>query len=292
MHSWDDFRYFHAVASQGSFSAAATKLGVNHSTVARRIQALEEKHGVSLFKRVASGYEITEAGIAVMEVIDEMHDRSQQASRVLQGKDSRLEGRLNLTMPHDLYECCIAKPLKVFQQENPGIDLHLSVRHGLRNLANREADIAIRLTPNPPDYLVGKCFTSLQHGLYQSTELKYGEVVPIIVWGSDEHTPEWAKQYFNHTKVVLRVDDLVSMYSAVKAGMGVARMPCFYPDALKDSVVKRKEIAMPRSNWGIWLLSHVDLRSTARVSHCKQFLAQEIDKLIPLFQGKESLYLK
>jgi DNA-binding transcriptional LysR family regulator len=289
MHSWDDYRYFHAVAHQGSFAAAAQTLGVNHSTVARRIQALETKHGVRLFERVASGYEMTEAGIAVLEVIDEMYDRSQKVSRVLQGKDSRLEGRLNLTMPHDLYECCMAEPLRTFQHQNPDIDIHLSVRYGLRDLANREADIAIRLTANPPDYLIGKCFTQLQHGIYQSDLLEVENATPVIDWADNEETPSWASSHFENPKVVLRVDDLSSMYSAVETGMGIARMPCYYPDALSAKSVKRLDIDLPRSSWGVWLLSHIDLRDTARVSHCKQFLAAEIEQLVPLFQGDNSI---
>lgn len=289
MHNWDDFRYFHAVAQQGSLSAAAHVLGVNHSTVARRIQALEEKHGVRLFERIASGYEMTEAGIAVLEVVEEMYAKSQKASRVLQGKDSRLEGRLNLTMPHDLYECCMAAPLKTFHDQNPDIDIYLSVRHGLRNLANREADIAIRLTPNPPEYLVGKCFTQLQHGIYQSTALAFSDSTPIICWASDHSSLDWANEHFSQPKIVLRVDDLASMYSAVKAGMGIARMPCFYPDALQDSTVQRLRIDLPQSSWGVWLLSHIDLRDTARVAYCKQFLSSEINNLIPLFKGQISV---
>ncbi len=290
MHNWDDFRYFYTVATQGSFSAAAQVLGVNHSTVSRRIQFLEEKHGVRLFDRTSSGYTMTEAGAGIFDIIEEIHERSFKASRVLLGQDARLEGRLNLTMPHDLFECCMAAPIKVFCEQNPNIDLHLLVRHGLRNLADREADLAVRLTPNPPDYLIGKRITYMQHGIYRSPSVDITNATPIVCWGGEDDVPGWAKDHFPNPHIVLRVDDLVSMYAAVKAGIGLARMPCFYPDGVQASCVNRMPIDLPRSDWGVWLLNHVDLRRTARVNHCKEFLSKALTENIPLFEGKLSRF--
>ncbi len=290
MHNWDDFRYFYVVATEGSFSAAAQALGVNHSTVSRRIQVLEEKHGVRLFERTSSGYNMTEAGAGIFDIIEEVNERSHKASRVLLGQDARLAGRLNLTMPHDLFECCMAGPVKAFCEKNPEIELRLLVRHGLRNLADREADLAVRLTPNPPEYLIGKCISQLQHGIYRSPSVDISETTPIICWGSEETIPAWAQKNFRNPRVALRVDDLVSMYAAVKAGIGLARMPCFFPDGVQVSCVERLPIELPLSDWGVWVLSHVDLRRTARVNHCKAFLSEELTKLIPLFEGKLSRY--
>lgn len=290
MHNWDDFRYFHAVATHGSFSAAAQELGVNHSTVSRRIQVLEEKHGVRLFERTSSGYNMTEAGAGIFDIIEEINERSYKASRVLLGQDARLEGRLNLTMPHDLFECCMAKPIKNFCQQHPNIDLRLLVRHGLRNLADREADLAVRMTPNPPDYLIGKCITLLQHGIYRSPSIDVSEATPIVCWGGEEEIPHWATEHLHNPYIALWVDDLVSMYAAVKAGIGLARMPCFYPDGVQVSCVERLRIDLPRSDWGVWVLSHVDLRQTARVNHCKAFLIKTLTECMPLFEGKLSRY--
>ncbi len=290
MHNWDDFRYFYAVASHGSFSAAAQELGVNHSTVSRRIQVLEERHGVRLLERNHQGYGMTEAGVEAFQIIQEIHERSLKVSRVLQGKDARLEGEINLTMPHDFFESCMADTVKNFCEAYPKIELHLMVRHGLRDLASREADLAIRLTAEPPDYLVGQCISRFQHGLYKSQQLKLGKTVPIICWRSQKTIPEWAQQEFGQARIVLRVDDIASMYRAVKSGLGVARIPCFYPDRMADKDVRRLKVDLPLSDWGVWLLSHVDLRGTARVNHCKNFLREELIKLVPVFLGETSRY--
>lgn len=288
MHSWDDFRYFFAVANCGSFSMAAKELGVNHSTVSRRIQVLEQRHGVRLFERSQNGYSMTEAGTSIYEIIEQVNESSLKVSRLLLGQDARLEGKVKLTMPHDLFECCLVEPLHQFCRQNPAIEMCLQVSHGLRNLANRESDIAVRITPNPPDYLIGKRICRLQHGIYMRHDLKWSADAPIVVWGGDKAIPNWATDQFDQARVALRVDDLASMHSAVKAGFGIARMPCFYPDAIKDSQVKRLPINLARSDWGVWLLSHADLRNTARFNHCKAFLTEALTDLTPLFEGARS----
>ncbi|WP_199767899.1 LysR family transcriptional regulator [Ketobacter alkanivorans] len=290
MHNWDDFRYFLAVANCGSFSMAAKALGVNHSTVSRRIQVLEERHGVRLLDRTPTGYQMTEAGASIYDIVQTIQDNELKASRVLLGQDSRLEGNIKLTMPHDLFESCLAAPVKQFCHQHPAIELSLLVSHGLKNLANREADIAVRLTPNPPDYLVGTCITQMQHGIYAHTSQSHLKTTPIIVWGQEPELPEWALTHFHKPFIALRVDDLASMHRAVQAGFGVARMPCFFPDAVQAADVKRLPIELPRSDWGVWLLSHADLRNTARIQRCRQFLTTALTDLIPTFEGKHSRY--
>ncbi len=294
MHSWDDFRYFRAVARHGSFSVAAKSLGVNHSTVSRRIQVLEERHGVRLFERTRSGYGLTEAGESIVELVEQIHNDSQKASRLLLGLDSRLEGKIKLTMPHDLFESCLVEPLKQFVDQNPLIQLSLSVTHGLRDLANREADLAVRFTPSPPDYLVGKCITPIQHGIYVNPDVycrnELRNEAPIILWSADDDLPPWAEENFSNPRVALRVDDLASMHRAVAAGFGIARMPCFFPDSSVSKHVVRLPIVQPRSHWGVWLLSHVDLRNTARIKHLNGFLNDVLQPLKPLFLGESSRY--
>lgn len=289
MHNWDDFRFFHAVAVHGSYSVAAKVLEVTHSTVSRRIQALEEQHGVRLLDRTQQGYTLTEAGQAVFTVVEELHCHALKASRAMLGQDARLEGKVTLTMPHELFDSCMVKPLLHFHQQNTAINLNISVTHGLKNLANREADIALRITANPPDYLVGKCLTPLQHGLYDKEDRTPSQKTPIINWADHNRLPSWASEHFEQPYIALQVDDLASMYAAVNAGFGIARMPCFFPDSQLSQNVVRLPIYQPLSSWGIWLLSHTDLRNTARVTHCKKFLEATVNEIIPLFRGELSL---
>lgn len=288
MHSWDDFRYFLAVANCGSFSEAAKQLKVNHSTVSRRIQALEAKHGVRLFDRTLNGYKMTEAGAAIYEITEQLQASTLKASRILQGQDARLEGDINLTMPHEIFDHLLAKPLHDFHQLNPNIHFNLMVSKGLRNMANMEADLAVRITATPPDYLIGTRVTKMQHGLYQARSLVIKDYTPLVVWAVEQEVPSWAFEYFDNPRVVLQVDDLHSMYQAVKAGFGIARMPCFMPDVLAERDVMRLAINLPLSDWGIWLLHHVDLRNTARINAARAFIKTALEKQLPLFRGELS----
>lgn len=285
MNDWDDIRFFLAVAREGSVSGAAKGLGVNHSTVSRRIQGLEQKHGVQLFNRQRDGYEMTEAAGSIYEQALAIESQSQQISRTLFGQDTRLEGPINLTMPHDIFEHCLADELALFRQEHPGIELNLMVAQGLRNLASREADLAIRLTPSPPDYLIGRQVARLKHALYAASTLDLNEPVGLVLWSGGDVIPGWAERYFPGATVALRVDDLSSMYAAVKAGFGVARMPCYMPESLNDSSVIRLPNPLPRSDWSVWVLNHVDLRKTIRVQRCRKFLISALERKQGLFEG-------
>ena len=294
MSNWDDIRYFLAVARQGSVSGAAKALNVNHSTVSRRIAGLEKSHGVQLFNRVRDGYEMSEAAFGIYEQAQAIEKQNLQISRTLFGEDSRLEGPINLTMPHDIFEYCLSEELALFQKKHPGIHLNLAVTKGVRNLASREADIAIRLTPEPPDYLVGRQVAGLQHGIYGAKHevadlMKEGmissEEVSLVVWSGQQGLPHWAEQYFPLAKIALQVDDLTTMYAAVKAGFGLARMPCYLPDSLNDPLLAKLDIPVLRSDWSVWVLNHVDLRKTARVQKLRHFLLEALQSKKALFEG-------
>jgi len=290
MTDWDDIRYFLAVARNGNVTGAAKVLSVNHSTVSRRIRSLEEKHGVRLFERIASGYEMTAAADNIYELALELENKNQQISRQLFGQDSRLQGEINLTMPHDILEHCLINDLALFREQQNNIQLNLSVSQGLKNLAAREADIAIRLTGTPPDYLIGKKVAQLQHGIYAPANKTYTTKTPIIVFGSEKNIPHWAKIHFKNAEIAMKVDDLNAMYYAVKSGVGVARMPCYLPDVIADDKIQRLNIELPGSNWGVWVLSHVDLRNTARVRCCRDFLLNALQQQKPLFEGEHSTF--
>ncbi len=287
MADWDDFRFFLALARSGSISEASRSLQVNHTTVSRRIRSLEDKHGVRLFERVRSGYEMTPAAADIYHHAVELEALNQRISRQLFAQDSRLQGTINLTMPHDVFDVCLACDLKIFRDQHPDIDLNLFVSKGLKNLANREADIAIRLTPAPPDYLVGRELYKLYSGVYVSRHLNVAsmESVPLVVWTENAEIPEWATDAFPRCHVVLRTDDLYSMYQAVIAGFGVAKMPCYLPDSLHHPEIHRLDIRLPPSTWGVWVLTHVDLLKTAKVNACRTFLLDVMTRKQALFTG-------
>lgn len=290
MKDWNDLRFFLEVARTGSVSAAAQRLGVNHSTVSRRISSLEEEQGVRLFDRVQSGYLLTEAAEPIYQKALEIESHHHAVDRLLFAGDQRLSGTLTVTMPHDLANHCVIPHLERFTHQYPAVELKLVVSAGLRDLAAREADIAVRLTPAPPDFLVGKKVADLRHGIYCARHYHTGTgPTHVICWNGETELPAWAKQHFPDARIVLKVDDLASMYAAVKAGIGLARMPCYLPDTLADHNIRKLDLPLVPSTWGVWILHHADLRETARVRAGKEFLTDILRNQRAYFEGGKSL---
>jgi len=288
MENWDDLKYFLQVAKSGNVTAASQILGVNHSTVSRRVKALEETHGVRLFERIASGYKLTEAGSKIVEIAELMEANSLQISRQLFAHDSSLQGPINLTMPNDLLDYCLMESIGEFRRLFPKVTMNLSVSKGLKNLAAREADVAVRFTANPPEYLIGSEVCKLQQGLYCRDDFDISQPIKLIVWQDELQIPIWAKTHFPKAEIAMRVDDCHSMLAAVKKGIGIARIPCFLPDIIDDRSIRRLNFSLPHSNWGVWVLSHIDLRDTIRVKRCREFLREAILAKKAYFHGEVS----
>ena len=291
--NWDDMRFFLAVSREGSVSGAGRALGVKHTTVARRIRTFEERLGTRLFDRLSDGYAMTQAAENMFEHALAMEALAQAVDREVFGQDAELAGPLKLTVPHDVANLLIVPKLGAFAEAYPHIDLQLLTTTGLVDLAAREADIAVRLTAKPPDYLVGREVMRLRHGVYGTirTLRKLSDPVNVILFRSDTDHPPWVTENFPNARIVLRVDsDVTSMAAATRNHLGLSRMPCYIGDS--DPGLRRLDVPLKPSDWGIWVLSHVDLRATARVRVCREFLLETIEQQRSLIQGEQSKYLE
>ena len=291
--NWDDLRFFLALSREGSVSGAGRALGVKHTTVARRIRAFEGRLGTRLFDRLPDGYAMTQAAENMFEHALAMEALSQAVDREVFGQDAELAGPLKLTVPHDVANLLIVPKLRAFTAAYPHIDLQVLTTTGLVDLAAREADIAVRLTAKPPDYLVGREVMRLRHGVYGTirTLRKLSDPVNVILFRSDTDHPPWVTENFPNARIVLRVDsDVTSMAAATRNHLGLSRMPCYIGDS--DPGLRRLDVPLKPSDWGIWVLSHVDLRATARVRVCREFLLETIEQQRSLIQGEQSKYLE
>jgi len=293
MHStnWDDMRFFLALCREGSVTGAGRSLGVNHTTVARRINALEDNLGTRLFDHSRDGYEMTQAAENMYEHARRMEDITQAIDRDVFGQDAELKGPLKITVAHDVAERLVIPRLREFRDAYPCIDLDILTTTGLVDLAAREADIALRLTAKPPDYLIGREVVPMRHGVYGSPDCieKLDEQPNVILFRSESEQPEWVQQHFPGAEIAMRVDDVGTMALAVANHMGLARMPCYVGDTQPD--IRRLAIELKPSTWGIWILSHVDLRSTARVRVAREFLIDVIERQRDLILGEQSRYI-
>src|SRR5271165_6849896 len=145
MIDWDDVRYFLAVARGGSVRAAAERLGVNHSTVLRRIAQLEERLGAHMFEKLPSGYRLTIAGQEVLEFADQLEASSNQLETRVFGRDQSVRGLLRVTLPPPLATHLLMPDFADFARLHSQIEMEILSVDGPVNLTNREADVAIRV---------------------------------------------------------------------------------------------------------------------------------------------------
>ena len=200
--NWNDLRVFLALARAGSVRASAVRLTVSHSTVVRRIEALEASLGVRLFERLAMGYTLTPAGEAMLQRAEKIEDEIHGLELSILGQDAKLSGAIRVTMADALFQHLLAPDLQRFKLAYPDIDIEITASYDVVDLSKREADVAIRFMSNPPEHLVGHRLPNLNVSFYASHEyLKRHNLTadpPTANWiGMDEITAfptnQWLK---------------------------------------------------------------------------------------------------
>lgn len=291
---WDNLRFFLAVARTGSIRAASDALAVNHSTVSRRINTFEAKLGVRLFERLPTGYALTPAGEDMVESAQRIEDEVVKLDRQVIGRDAQLNGVLRVTMPGALATHLLAPDLAAFCRTYPGIQLELAISDEEFNLKKREADVAIRLTSNPPDYLVGRQLVKPAKGVYASAAYleqhnpdTHPENMQWLGWEDSVSYPQWVKESnFPSTPIFHQTDNILVQLEAARAGMGLTMLPCFMADPIPD-LHRLGPASQASSSCGdIWILTHQDLRSTARVRSFIDFMVEVFERHRDLLEGR------
>lgn len=281
---WDNVRYFLQVARAGSVSKAAVNMRVNQTTVSRRISALEESLETSLFERSGKTWLLTGIGEQLIALAEQMSDNADTLKRQVVAESQALSGKLRITIV-DVCSQYLAMPaIQLFIEKYPEIDLEIIVTPIQLDLAAREADIALRTTNEPPANVIGKRIAQVAYAVYGTRDIaervkNSSEVnkVPCITWQGDGETrPPWIKKNFPDIQRVHRTNELGVMLQMTVNGMGLAQMPCVFCD--ENPVLQRIPTEHVETGWGLWVLSHVDLRTTARVRLFRDFLVDHLEK--------------
>lgn len=277
---WTDLQFVLAVANRGSVAAAARALRVNHTTVLRRVHAFETAHGVRLFDRLPGGYAVTAAGEkalaaarSIAEVVDDLEGR-------ISGQDLRLEGLLRVTTTETIMSSILPSILADFHKLHPAVQLDISVGTEVANLARREADVAIRVTTLPPDTLIGRSIGPVGMAVYRASNhplppadistLLGEEWIGLSDGFSETSVDRWIRFNVAEDRIVLRTDSFVSMTRAAAAGIGLAALPAYLGDSLPE-LRRASHVIVPQPRPSLWILSHKDLRRTARVRAFSEF---------------------
>ncbi|WP_338090059.1 LysR family transcriptional regulator [Natronospirillum operosum] len=281
MH-WDDFETVLAIAETGSLSGAARRLSVSHATVFRRLGEIEQRLGVMLFERSRTGYTPTLAGEELADNARQMEAFVLSAERRIVGRDLQPTGAVWITTTDSMMAGLLAPLFAEFRTRYPGITLDVAVSNQLFNLTKREADVAIRPSNSPPDTLVGRKLVDLGMAVYGARGHVDAEALDLsqAAWvgpGSrlfDQPLIQWMSDHGYQDLCQFRVDTLIGMLSSVKAGLGVAVLPCYLADGDPDLVQLSDPI--PSLSYGLWFLMHPDLRGVARISSLLEFMTEAV----------------
>ena len=295
MTAWDDLKYVLAVGRAGGLSAAARTLGVEHSTVSRRIAACEARLGVRLFDRLPSGFIPTSEGIKAIATAAGIEQDIFSLDRQIADGDKALAGPLRITAPQLVIQTDLAEMIALFSARYPEINLTISSANEVLNLHRREADVAIRMSRSPEPNLYGRVITKQNRGFYVSK--KYMETISSALSSPKHPVPVgfvnftlWEKPPFKqvqsrfpNAQISISLDEMGAVHSAIRANMGLGLMPCFLGD--RDPLLQRVPGFDLQPYWDIWVLTHPDLKNVERVRLFMRFIAAEFKTLSPEYLG-------
>lgn len=279
---WNSLKVFLAIEQAGSLAGAARTLGVNHSTVFRRLNAFEKDLNVRLFERLPGGYELTPLGEELRDIANRIDGAFNDMDRRIVGRDVQPSGRVRITAPNNLAYRYLPNYLAGFNQAYPDIKIELLVSNLEVNMSSRQADIAVRVTNTPPEHLVGRQVRSIGWSVYGSLAYreKFGFPDDVdalqrhrIIGASQgmQHLPAfvWAERTLEHC-IAARSDDLVAMSSLAESGHGLALLP----DDQQRPELQRLFPLPAGETSNLWLLTHPDLRQVERIRLVMQHLAE------------------
>ncbi|MEA1649953.1 LysR family transcriptional regulator [Nitrospirillum sp. BR 11164] len=293
---WNGFRLILAISRTGSLKGAAKALGHDHSTIFRWLNALEAAFQVQLFERSAGTYRPTDAGERMLLAAERMEEEALALDRDITGRDARLSGNLRITCSESLAYRLLNDLLVEFRARHDGISIELLVDNRQLDLLRREADIAIRATRPAEGDLFGRRLADTAWALYASPAYLAGKPAPVapgfaghsfIGWdtGAAAAAATWLTDMVPGTAIVYRSSSLINQMMAVKAGIGMALLPCYLGDPEADLArVAGPEGALTRE---LWLITHRDLRNTARVRAFFDVVGQGLVARRALLEGRD-----
>lgn len=288
MFNWDDLRFFMAVARNSSLSSAATKLGVTHTTVARRIQALEAALKTRLFEHAASGYVPSSSGRQLMAFTEGIESAFASIEEAVAVQDGLLTGNVRLGVPEGFGLGFLVARTGRFYELHAGVDLEIVTGAHFVNVTKRDVDIAI--TPSRPRVgtFIARKLTDYTLQLYAAesylqqsapiTRLEDLQHHQLIAYIDDlVYAPQlpYLNQMLPQARIRFRSSSVNAQFAAVEAGLGLGILPSYM--TLRSGL---KPVLCDQINgkFSIWLSTHRDLRHVRRISAVWDWLVALVDE--------------
>lgn len=289
MMDWDDLRVFAAVARTGRVSAAARELGVEHTTVSRRVTALERDLGVPLFYRTARGYKLTAHGQSALASAETMERAAFGLGARVRERAGAVAGRVRVAMLEEHATYWLTPQLPALRARLPAIELEILTGIPPIDLARGDAELAVR-TPRPQQSgLAAVRLAAVSSGLYvararagrKRERERMGMRVdgtsrglPLCVYSEAYHrlqSAAWFQPVLAAGEIVLRTNSTSALASAARAGVGFAVLPRQVGDAFEDLVAVSADL----SQGEFWLVTHPEYRRDPKVRAVAAFLREQ-----------------
>jgi len=292
--SWDDHRFFLAIARAGTLTAAAAMLSVSQPTVSRRLEAIERNLGARLFRRTRKGFELTAGGAELFEAVARVEEMLAEADSGVLGRDQSVSGSVRFTSTETFINGYLGRHVWEFLRENNGVEMQLICTDSTLSLGRGEADLAIRFTENPPDTLIGRRLGTVAYAIYAAAgpagdRFSHGERSRWEWIGM--HTEAFNRIVFGtfspSSRLKHRVDSVPTMCAMVRAGLGVSILPCYIADP--DPGLRRIDpTPLIDSRFDMWIVYHSNARRTRRLRMFAEYLTKVIRSDIGLFEGRRA----
>ncbi len=289
---WGNLRFFLELVKTGSQARAASHLGVDRNTVARRVAALEKELGLSLFERGPQGWSQTVAGRELAELAGRVEEDVLALTRHAAARDPALHATARLTTVPHLATHLLAPALPALHRRHPGLVLELVADERSFNLSRSEADVALRMGRPRDAGLVARRLSTLAHAFYAeaATEAANRGAVDLdadpFLAEEGPGTPaleRWLDLVVPGRRVVHRCNSTSALAEAARHGLGVALLPCYIGDS--DPSLRRLRDPQPEPR-EIWLLVHGDLRRTPRIRAVIDWLDELVERARPALEGR------
>jgi DNA-binding transcriptional LysR family regulator len=277
MLSWDDFRYVKAIAEARSLAGAADGLGVNHSTVFRRLAQIEQQLGSRLFERGRAGYALTACGEQMVELAERMGEDIISFERRVTGQDLRPSGELRVTTSDVLLVHLLNDVLIGFRRAYPEILLDIVVSNPDPLAGVRIARIA---------WAVFGAAAVAAEPFDPARDSRRHDWIAFVDAASIARAAKWLKEHADERRIVYKINTMIGLAEAAAGGAGLVLLPCYVGTAVLG--LAQLSPPLPELEGELWLLAHPDLRNTARVRAFLDFCADEIARRRDVIEGPGS----
>lgn len=286
---WDDLRLCLAVARAGTLSAAGEALGLSHSTLLRRVSAMEKRLGVTLFSRSSNGYTPNAAGKSVIAAASAIEAQIHDTVADVHGRDRSMAGVIRFAVP-DLSGQALMDIVRLFVDAHPDVEIIFDASQKPSGLTLGDCHIALALTAEPPAGQVGNPIGSVGFAAYINEDVANERDSGLLAWvglsPSLHHLPvaRFNDQFKGRYKRQHICNSVAMQYAAIRRGLGIGVLACAIGDA--DRKLVRCSPVFTDDSLTLWLMHRKELRRNARITAFHRHLLRHLQIGRPLIQGE------